>query len=457
MELEQEKPESIENKKIELEHYKKINIFGEAGVGKTSLISLMENFDDDNFVIKGEDIYGSNISLDSYNGEMPIVEQVKKIKISINDNTNLFVNIYETNLDNYDAIKINLDTLLLQTECIIIMWDCSKYETFDNISNFYSTIDKGMQDNKFRKAPIFLVANKSDLKAKLSIGSNSGKIIEDKLEKIKKENKNIVIREISLLDKNNFFDLILDINRNLSNYDKEMPINYDDPVQLVKFKNYSKLTTEYILGDFINEIKCVLLGHTCVGKTTFFNYFFGKNNENTVPTAGKESLMLLTEVNKEMFYYKIEDTAGQERFHSITKNYIRDALGILLFFDITKEESFQNIDNWIEEIKSERDLCEIILVANKIDSNKDRVITKKQGLEKANKYGIKYYECSCLNGINVNEILNEIILAAYKKYKENEENVESGKIERRDSIKLKKIEPEYIIKKKNRKCCLSFK
>ena len=233
-----ENHQSRENEKNKLLHYKKINIFGETGVGKSSLISLMEIYDDDNFVIEGEDIHGSNISLDSYNGGTQIVEQIKKIKIPINENNDLFLNSYETNLDNYNSIKINLDTLLLQTECIIIMWDCSKSETFDNISNFYLNIIKGMKDNKFRKAPIFLISNKSDLKSKISISSNSGKLIEEKIEKMKKDNKSLIFREISLLDKNNFYDLILDINRNISNTQKERQLNYDDPVQLVKFYNY---------------------------------------------------------------------------------------------------------------------------------------------------------------------------------------------------------------------------
>ena len=440
--------DSIENKNIIFEHYKKINIFGESDVGKSSLISLMENYDNDNFVIKGEDIYRSNISLGSYNGDEQIVEQVTKIKIPINDN-NLFLNVYETNLDNYDSIKINLDILLLQTECIIIMWDGSKYETFDNISNFYSTIIKGMQDNKFRKAPIFLISNKSDLKAKLSISSDSGKNIEETIKKIKKENKNIVFKEISLLGKDDFPDLILDIYRNISNSEKEKQINYDDPVQLVKFKHYNKKGNE--IYDTNNEIKCVLLGYTCVGKTTFFNYIFDdKTKQNYVSTLGKDSSVLLAEVNKEIFYYKMEDTAGQERYLSLTKNYMRDAFGILLFFDVTKKESFNIIDSLFSEIKNTREQCEIILVANKIDSNKDRVITKKQGLEKANQYGIKYYECSCLSGLNVNEILNEIILASYKKYKEFEESV---KLQRRTSIKLNQNDPQFKEKKHKHKCC----
>ena len=149
-----ESPPELDQKNSDIIHYQKINIFGEAGVGKSSLISHMENYDNDNFKLKENDLFKSNSSLDS-NIEQSLIEQIKRVKISINDKSNLFLNLYETNLVNYDDIKINLDTLLLQTECIIIMWDSSKYETFDNVPNFYSTINKGMQDNKFRKYQFF--------------------------------------------------------------------------------------------------------------------------------------------------------------------------------------------------------------------------------------------------------------------------------------------------------------
>ena len=59
-----------------------------------------------------------------------------------------------------------------------------------------------------------------------------------------------------------------------------------------------------------------------------------------------------------------------------------------------------------------------MLIANKIDVADNRVIYKKDGKEKANKYNLKYFECSCLNGINLYEILKEIILAGYYKYYE---------------------------------------
>ena len=109
-------------KKSDMIHYQKINIFGEEGVGKSSLITMMENYDNDNYVIKN--ISNRSIqSQDSFTISSSIVEQIKKIKIKINNDRDLYYNIYETNLNRFDSIKMNLDTLLVQTECIIIMFD----------------------------------------------------------------------------------------------------------------------------------------------------------------------------------------------------------------------------------------------------------------------------------------------------------------------------------------------
>ncbi len=105
-------PESQENnnsKKNKLEHYKKVNIFGDGGVGKSSLISLMEHYKEDNFVIK-EKLSESQMSIESANETSSIVEPIKKMEIPIDEDNPLYLSINETNLDDYDTIKINLDT-----------------------------------------------------------------------------------------------------------------------------------------------------------------------------------------------------------------------------------------------------------------------------------------------------------------------------------------------------------
>ena len=402
-------------------HYQKINIFGEVGVGKSSLISHMENFDNDNFKIQKDDLLKSNISLDS-NNEQSLIEQIKRVKISLNYSKNLFLNLYETNLDNYNEIKTNLDTLLLQTECIIIIWDSSKYETFDNIPTFYETIKEGMKKKKFRQAPIFIIENKKDLNVKSSQDFLEKNKIKDSIEKIKKENNNIVFREISLLDKNDFFDLILDINRNIINQ-KESIINNDDVVNIVKFKEKPIPFSNYNKNDNI-LIKCIFLGASNVGKTTFIKYIQGEKNKNHISTLETESLLFKAYINKENAYIQITDTCGQERYNSITKSQLNNLDAILLFYDITNRESFDRLDYWFETINNLVDLKDIslILVANKIDENKKRKVSKRDGLKIAEINKFKYFECSSLKGLNVYEILNELILDGYYKNYEKTHN-----------------------------------
>ena len=407
----------------EIINYQKINIFGDEGVGKTTLISYMENYNCNNFQIIEKIEGDSKISIKSYKNTCSLVEQIKRIEISFKENKNLYFNVYETNLDRYDYIKMNLDTLLLQTECIIIMWDKSKSDTFDNIPNLISTINVGIKEKKFRDVPIFLIQNKIDLEIRDSIDNELENNIKDSIEKIKNDNKNIIYKEISLLEKNDFYHLISDINRSINNSKKlkESLNNYNNSY-LVKFKNFKNISNEYEIIDNNITINCVLLGHPCVGKTTFFNYFHNQKIENEniyLSTISVESLFLLAEVNNEKIYVKIYDTAGQERYNSIAKSYIRKADGILLFFDVTKKESFEDVDKWISTIEDTiGNDSEVMLIANKIDVADNRVIYKKEGKEKANKYNLKYFECSCLNGINLYEILKEIILAGYYKYYE---------------------------------------
>ena len=425
---------SPEKKNSDIIHYHKINIFGDAGVGKSSLISHMEKYNDDNFKLQDNDL--CNISLDS-NNSPSLIEQIKRVKISINESKDLFFNLYETNLDNYDDIKINLDTLLLQTECIIIMWDSSKYETFDNIPNFYSIINKGMQENKFRKAPIFIIENKKDLNSKSNQDIGEKNKIKESIEKIKKENNNIIFREISLLEKDDFLDLILDINRNLINQKEKIINDNNDVVNLVKFKEKPILLSNNYIND-INLIKCNFLGASNTGKTTFIKYIQGEANKNYISTIGIESLFFKANINKEDAYIQITDTCGQERFKSIAKNQLNNVDALLLFYDITNKESFDSLDYWFETINNSVDLKEIpiILVANKIDENKKREVFKNEGLKIAEENKFKYYECSSLNGLNVYEILNELILEGYYKNREKRQYQERLNHSLQSSISL---------------------
>mmetsp|Transcript_21520 Transcript_21520/g.35446 ORF Transcript_21520/g.35446 Transcript_21520/m.35446 type:complete len:143 (+) Transcript_21520:449-877(+) len=96
------------------------------------------------------------------------------------------------------------------------------------------------------------------------------------------------------------------------------------------------------------------------------------------------------------------DTAGQERFRTITSSYYRGAHGIIVVYDVTDMESFNNVKQWLHEI--DRYACENVnklLVGNKSDLEKKRVVSTEQAQEFANSLGIEFMETSAKNATNV--------------------------------------------------------
>jgi len=118
----------------------------------------------------------------------------------------------------------------------------------------------------------------------------------------------------------------------------------------------------------------------------------------------------------------IWDTAGQERFKSIAKSYFNKSDGVILVFDLTSIESFNSIENWMEDIKKE-DRNSVILLGNKCDI-KDRIIIQKEMIEKlVKKHNIKYFETSAKENKNIKKSFESLAKNIFnKKY-----NVNKGK------------------------------
>ena len=424
----------LEDNQNDTIHFHKINIFGDSGVGKTSLISCMENFTDDNFEIK-EDLHKNSNEV-SFEASSSIVEQIKKLIFNINESKKVYYNIYETSINRYNEIKINLDVLLKQAECIIIMWNNSDTDTFDNILNLVLTI-KDSKDITFDNIPIFLVQNKIDLElnesksSKASKASRSEKDIINTINEIKNGHSNIIHKKISLLNKNDYQELILDIDRKLNNkVEKKNKEIYD----LVKFKypfNIDKMNPDNSYRK--NTINIVLLGDSNTGKTSFLLYLDEKPIDNGISTVGINDYPIFADVCDENAIIKIMDTAGQERYNSLSNDLTKKAHGFLLFFDVTNKSTFDSLDNYIERIKLYNDSNEIILLGNKIDENEHREVQKQDAKTYADNKDIKYYECSSKYGINILEVLNEITFMSFKRYKETYKNDDNSIIEKKDN------------------------
>ena len=108
---------------------------------------------------------------------------------------------------------------------------------------------------------------------------------------------------------------------------------------------------------------------------------------------------------------RILDTGGQERFNSINEYYYKVADCCLLVYDITNIDSFNKIkDYYIKKIKeNSKSILKIILLGNKTDLEKERIITQKMGTELAQKNGYIFMESSCKDNYNVVDAFETLI------------------------------------------------
>ncbi|KAI5616471.1 ras-related protein Rab-12 isoform X1 [Silurus asotus] len=107
----------------------------------------------------------------------------------------------------------------------------------------------------------------------------------------------------------------------------------------------------------------------------------------------------------------LRDTAGQERFNSITSAYYRGAKGIIVVYDITKQETFEDLPKWMKMIdKYASEEAELLLVGNKLDCEADRVIARQQAERFASRIsGMRFCEASAKDNFNVDEIFLKLV------------------------------------------------
>ena len=168
-------------------------------------------------------------------------------------------------------------------------------------------------------------------------------------------------------------------------------------------------------------IKLLIVGDSTVGKTNFI-YRFIENNFKETYFASTGIDLKTTSINIDDKPIKIQiwDTAGQEKYKSITKTLFLKAQGILALYDVTSESSFFNLKNWLNLIEEE---CNpdvpIIIVGNKIDLENQRVIEKEKAIEYTNQKKIEYIETSSKTGENINKAIHLITKKVLQKLGHN--------------------------------------
>ena len=158
-------------------------------------------------------------------------------------------------------------------------------------------------------------------------------------------------------------------------------------------------------------LKILLIGDSYVGKTSLLlQYIERECPENHMATIGVEFRDKIIQIDNKKVKLQVWDTSGQERYRSITKNFYRNADGVMFVCDVTKEKTFDNIKNWLidSEQNANNTNFKKILVGNKIDLKEERAIDTQQLQNFANKKEMNFYETSAKDGTNVDHIFTEL-------------------------------------------------
>mmetsp|Transcript_3480 Transcript_3480/g.15520 ORF Transcript_3480/g.15520 Transcript_3480/m.15520 type:complete len:187 (+) Transcript_3480:89-649(+) len=168
--------------------------------------------------------------------------------------------------------------------------------------------------------------------------------------------------------------------------------------------------------DYDYLFKVVLIGDSGVGKSNLLSRF--TRNEfcsESKSTIGVEFATRSLEVEGKTIKAQIWDTAGQERYRAITSAYYRGAVGALLVYDVTKSESFDNVQKWLRELRDHADAnIFIMLVGNKSDLEHLRCMSRESGVAFSSEEGLSFIETSALDSTNVELAFQQTLTEIYR-------------------------------------------
>jgi len=197
-------------------------------------------------------------------------------------------------------------------------------------------------------------------------------------------------------------------------------------------------------------LKIIILGDSGVGKTSLLvRYVKRQFSSSYKATIGADFLSKEVEVDNKIVTLQIWDTAGQERFQGLGNAFFRGADACVVVFDVTVESSFNRLGEWKEAFITQAALKDstnypFLIIGNKIDDEKNRVILKKRAEKWCSENGnIPYFETSAKEAINVETAFVDLTKSALKKFDE----------EPADEIPVSVVNIEPKSEEKGSGCC----
>ncbi|XP_054168270.1 ras-related protein Rab-35-like [Oppia nitens] len=199
--------------------------------------------------------------------------------------------------------------------------------------------------------------------------------------------------------------------------------------------------------DYDHLFKLLIIGDSGVGKSSLLLRFADNMfNGSYITTIGVDFKIRTIEVDGEKAKLQIWDTAGQERFRTITSTYYRGTHGVIVVYDVTNGETFANVKRWLHEIEQNCDVVNKILVGNKNDDPNRKVVLTEDAQRFADQMGIRLFETSAKENINVEDMFNAITRMVLRTKKEQKDRQNSSD----NAIKVHKGSAH---KSRHKKCC----
>ena len=157
-------------------------------------------------------------------------------------------------------------------------------------------------------------------------------------------------------------------------------------------------------------IKILIVGDPGVGKSNFiYRYTKDKFSVNKLSTVGFESNIKEIEIAEKKVIVQLWDSAGQEKYKSITKNLFTRVQGIIILYDITNKKSFTNLQNWIKLIKETNENIPYVLAGNKCDLTNQRAVEEEEAIKFSQENNINFMETSAKQDINIIDCVNSFV------------------------------------------------
>jgi len=160
--------------------------------------------------------------------------------------------------------------------------------------------------------------------------------------------------------------------------------------------------------------KLIIIGDSGVGKSNImFRYTTGAFDHDSISTIGVEFITKTLKVDNKEMKLQIWDCAGQEKYRSISRTIYHGTKGIFLVYDITKADSFDHLEEWINEINTIIDpeklaKIPVILIGNKSDLEHIRAVPKIKADAFARAHNMSFFETSALLGDNITKVFQYV-------------------------------------------------